>query len=125
MIAATRALPWVDPCYLSENAAHKTLCGIRWLRRDGAPVHPTCDRAVVYAYRCRPVFKFNAWHRQFSAASRTLLAYRKLLFRTRLMAFKLLVNAAKGLSSLQLSRNLGLHAKTASIFLRKLQSAST
>ena len=30
------------------------------------------------------------------------------------MAIGLFVNAAKGLSSLQVSRNLGLHAKTAS-----------
>jgi hypothetical protein len=32
------------------------------------------------------------------------------------MAFGLFVNAAKGISRLQLSRNLGLHAKTAFVF---------
>lgn len=60
---------------------------------------------------------------QFSATSRTLLAYRKLPVRTLLMAFSLFVSAAKGISSLQLSRNLGLHAKTAFVLLHKLRCA--
>ena len=41
------------------------------------------------------------------------------------MAFSLFVNAVKGLSSLQLSRNLGLHAKTAFVLLHKLRCALT
>ena len=41
------------------------------------------------------------------------------------MAFSLFVSAAKGLSSLQLSRNLGLHAKTAFVLLHKLRCALT
>jgi hypothetical protein len=41
------------------------------------------------------------------------------------MAFSLFVNAAKGLSSLQLSRDLGLHAKTAFVLLHKLRCALT
>src|SRR5208282_2129057 len=39
------------------------------------------------------------------------------------MAFSLFVNAAKGISSLQLSRYLGLHAKTAFVLLHKLRCA--
>ena len=41
------------------------------------------------------------------------------------MAFSLFVNAAKGISSLQLSRCLGLHAKTAFVLLHKLRCALT
>jgi hypothetical protein len=41
------------------------------------------------------------------------------------MAFCLFVNAAKGISSLQLSRYLGLHAKTAFVLLHKLRCALT
>jgi hypothetical protein len=71
------------------------------------------------------VFKCKACHRQFSATSGTLLAYRKLPFRTLLIALSLFVNAAKGLSSLQLSRDLGLHAKTTFVLLHKLRCALT
>jgi transposase-like protein len=113
MSAAARTLSLVDLCDLSKDAAHKMLCEMRWEDTDGAPVCPHCSCPAVYTYRCRRVFKCKACHRQFSATSGTLLAYRKLPFRTLLMAFSLFVNAVKGLSSLQLSRNLGLHAKTA------------
>jgi len=113
MSAAARTLSLVDLCDLSEEAAHQMLRRMRWPETNGGPICPTCGCAVVYTYRCRRVFKCKACHRQFSVTSGSLLAYRKLPLRTLLMAFSLFVNAAKGLSSLQLSRNLGLHAKTA------------
>ena len=90
------------------------LCGMRWPDTDGAPICPHCSCVVVYTYRCRRLFKCKACHRQFSATSGTSLACRKLPVRTLLMAFSVFVNAAKGISSLQLSRYLGLHAKTRS-----------
>ena len=125
MSAAARTLSLIDLCDLSEDAAHKMLCEMRWEDTDGAPVCPHCSCPAVYTYRCRRVFKCKACHRQFSATSGTLLAYRKLPFRTLLMALSLFVNAAKGLSSLQLSRDLGLHAKTAFVLLHKLRCALT
>ena len=125
MSAAARTLSLIDLCDLSEDAAHKMLCEMRWEDTDAAPVCPHCSCPAVYTYRCRRVFKCKACHRQFSATSGTLLAYRKLPFRTLLMAFSLFVNAVKGLSSLQLSRNLGLHAKTTFVLLHKLRCALT
>ena len=125
MSAAARTLSLVDLCDLSEDAAHKILCAMRWPDTDGAPICPNCSCAAVYTYRCRRVFKCKACHRQFSATSGTSLAYRKLPVRTLLMAFSLFVNAAKGISSLQLSRYLGLHAKTAFVLLHKLRCALT
>jgi hypothetical protein len=102
MSAAARTLSLVDLCDLSEDAAHKMLCGMRWPDADGAPVCPHCSCPVVYTYRCRRLFKCKACHRQFSATSGTSLACRKLPVRTLLMAFSLFVNAAEGISSLQL-----------------------
>jgi hypothetical protein len=74
---------------------------LRWEDTDGSPVCPHCSCPAVYTYQCRRVFKCKSCHRQFSVTSGTLLSYRKLPFRTLLMAFSLFVNAAKGLSSLQ------------------------
>jgi transposase-like protein len=125
MSAAARTLSLVDLCDLSEDAAHKMLCTMRWPDTDGAPICPNCSCAAVYTYRSRRLFKCKACHRQFSVTSGTSLAYRKLPFRTLLMAFSLFVNAAKGISSLQLSRYLGLHAKTAFVLLHKLRCALT
>jgi len=94
MSAAARTLSLVDLCDLSGDAAHKMLCGMRWPDTGGAPVCPNCSCAAVYTYRCRRVFKCKACHQQFSATSGTLLACRKLPFRTLLMAFSLFVSAA-------------------------------
>jgi transposase-like protein len=123
--AAARTLSLVDLCDLSEEAAHQMFRQMRWPDTEGAPVCPNCSCAAVYTYRCRRVFKCKACHRQFSATSRTLLASRKLPVRTVLMAFSLFVNAAKGISSLQLSRNLGLNAKTTFVLPHKLRCALT
>ena len=125
MSAAARTLSLVDLCDLSEDAAHRMLCGMRWPDTDGAPICPHCSCPVVYTYRCRRLFKCKACHRQFSATSGTSLACRKLPVRTLLMAFSVFVNAAKGISSLQLSRYLGLHAKAAFVLLHKLRCALT
>ena len=122
MSAAARTLSLVDLCDLSEESAHQMFRRMRWPDTEGAPVCPNCSCAVVYTYRCRHVFKCKACHRQFSATSGTLLAYRKLPVRTLLVAFSLFVNAAKGISSLQLSRNLGLHAKTTFVLLHNVNS---
>jgi len=106
MSAAARTLSLVDLCDLSEDAAHKMLCAIRWPDTDSAPICLNCSCAAVYTYRCRRLFNCKACHRQFSATSGTSLACRRLPVRTLLMALSLFVNAAKGISSLQL-RNYG------------------
>lgn len=123
MSAAARTLSLIDLCELSEESAHQMFRKMRWPDTDGAPVCPECNCSVVYTYRCRRIFKCKACCRQFSVTSGTLLAFRKLPSRTLLMAISLFVSAAKGLSSLRLSRNLGLHAKTAFVLLHKLRCA--
>ena len=65
----------------------------------------------------------NACHRQFSATSGTLFASRKLPFQVLLLAIGLFINAAKGISSLQVSRDLDIHAKTAFVLLHKFRCA--
>jgi (1->4)-alpha-D-glucan 1-alpha-D-glucosylmutase len=45
MSAAARTLSLVDLCDLSEDAAHRMLCGMRWPDTDGAPI--CCALAVV------------------------------------------------------------------------------
>ena len=127
MSAAARTLSLVDLCDLSEDAAHKMLCSIRGGQTtDGAPdLSPLQLRGRLYLCGVAGCSNAEACHRQFSATSGTSLACRKLPLRTLLMAFSLFVNAAKGISGLQLGRYLGLHAKTAFILLHKLRCALT
>ena len=121
--AAARTFSLMALCQLSEEAAYNMLCRMRWPETDGAPVCSECGCPVAYVYRCRRLFKCKGCHRQFSVTSGTLFASRKLPFQTLLFAIGLLVNAAKGISSLQASRDLDIHGKTAFVLLHKLRCA--
>jgi transposase-like protein len=121
--AAARTISLVALCQLPEETAYKVFCWMRWPETDGSPVCPACGCLVAYVYRCRRVFKCKGCHRQFSVTSGTLFASRKLPFQLLLLAIGLLVNAAKGISSLQASRDLDIHGKTAFVLLHKLRCA--
>ena len=118
---AARTLSLMALCQLSDEAAYDLFRRLRWPDSDGAPVCPGCDCHAVYIYRCRRVFECKACHWQFSVTSGTLFASRKLPFQVLLFAIGLFVNAAKGISSLQVSRDLNIHAKTAFVLLHKFR----
>jgi hypothetical protein len=75
---------------------------------------------VCYEYASRPIFKCKACERQFSVRSGTLFSSRKLPMRDYLMAIAIFVNGAKGVSALQLSRDLNVQYKTAFVLAHKL-----
>ena len=118
---AARTLSLMALCQLSDEDAYILFRRLRWPDTDGSPVCPCCDCPVAYVYRCRRLFKCKACHRQFSVSSGTLFASRKLPFQVLLLAIGLFVNAAKGISSLQVSRDLNVHAKTAFVLLHKFR----
>ena len=63
--------------------------------------------------RSRRRFKCVACHHQFSVTSGTIFASRKLSFTDLLAAIVIFVNGAKGVSALQVSRDLDVQYKTA------------
>ena len=60
---------------------------------------------------------------QFSATSGTILHSRKLSYVDLLAAICLVANAAKGLSALQLARDLGINPKSAFVLAHKIREA--
>lgn len=121
--SAARTFSLMALCQLSDEDAYNMFRRLRWPDNDGAPVCPDCDCSVAYVYRCRRVFKCKNCHGQFSVTSGTLFASRKLPFQVLLLAIGLFVNAVKGISSLQVSRDLDINAKTAFVLLHKFRSA--
>ena len=106
-----------------EQAAYRRFCALRWPETDGRPVCPACGCLDVYDLRTRQRFKCAACHRQFSVTSGTIFASRKLSFVDLLAAICLVVNASKGLSAVQLSRDLDVQHKTAFVLMHKLREA--
>jgi transposase-like protein len=78
---------------------------------------------AVYAYTTRRIWKCKACNHQFSVTSGTIFASRKLPIRDYLAAIAIFVNAVKGISALQLGRDLDVQYKTAFVLAHKLREA--
>jgi transposase-like protein len=121
--AAARTLSLGSIYAEGEQAAFRRFCALRWPETSGRPVCPACACLDVYDLRTRQRFKCAACHRQFSVTSGTIFASRKLSFVDLLAAICLVVNASKGLSAVQLSRDLDVQHKTAFVLMHKLREA--
>ncbi len=121
--AAARTLSLKTIYAEGEEAAYRRFCALRWPETDGAPICPACGCVDVYDLATRRRFKCAACHRQFSVTSGTIFASRKLAFVDLLAAICLVVNASKGLSAVQLSRDLDVQHKTAFVLMHKLREA--
>ena len=94
---------------------------MRWT--DGEPVCPDCGCCEVYTITTRRKFKCKGCYRQFSVTSGTIFASRKMAFVDLLAAICITVNASKGVSMVQLSRDLDCQYKTAFVLAHKLREA--
>lgn len=106
-----------------EEAAYETFRKLRWPETDGAPICPRCGCCEAYDLATRRRFKCKACHHQFSVTSGTILASRKMAFVDLLAAVCIVVNTAKGVSAVQLSRDLDCQYKTAFVLAHKLREA--
>ncbi len=93
---------------LTEDEARETIEGILWL--DG-PICPHCDATEnvtrLQGKAHRPgVFQCNNCHEQFTVTVGTIFEDSHIPLRKWLMAFALLCSAKKGISALQLQREL-------------------
>ena len=78
---------------------------------------------AIYTYAARRIWKCKACGHQFSVTSGTIFASRKLPIRDYLAAIAIFVNAVKGVSALQLGRDLDCQYKTAFVLAHKLREA--
>jgi len=107
----------------ADDEAHAKFVAIRWAANDGAPFCPLCGSVENYAYTTRRIWKCKGCAHQFSVTSGTIFASRKLPIRDYLAAIAILVNAVKGISALQLGRDLDVQYKTAFVLAHKLREA--
>ncbi|WP_421952903.1 IS1595 family transposase [Pelagibacterium sp.] len=104
-----------------EEKAYDTFKAMRWT--DGEPVCPKCGCCEAYEITTRRKFKCKGCYAQFSVTSGTIFASRKMAFVDLLAAICIFVNAVKGISALQLSRDLDCQYKTAFVMAHKLREA--
>lgn len=108
---------------MSDDEAHERFVQIRFADNGGAAFCPRCECTAVYTYAARRIWKCKACGHQFSVTSGTIFSSRKLPIRDYLVAIALFVNAVKGISALQLGRDLDVQYKTAFVLAHKLREA--
>ena len=123
LTAAARTLSLKAIFRMSDDEAHATFTAIRFADNGGAAFCPRCQCTAVYAYAARRIWKCKACNHQFSVTSGTIFASRKLAIRDYLAATAIFVNAAKGISALQLGRDLDVQYRTAFVLAHKLREA--
>ena len=121
--AASRTLSLRKIYKAGEVAAYATFCDMRWPETDGEAVCPKCGHDETYNITTRRKFKCKACAHQFSVTSGTIFASRKMDFVDLLAAICIIVNASKGISMVQLSRDLDCQYKTAFVLAHKLREA--
>jgi transposase-like protein len=121
--AEARTLSLTRVMRMTETAAFDTFKAIRWADNDGEPYCPKCGCVAVYTFKARRIFKCKGCEAQFSVTSGTIFASRKMALRDILAAIAIFVNGAKGVSALQLGRDLGVQYKTAFVLAHKLREA--
>ena len=123
--AKARTLSLKSIFQMTDDAAHATFEAIRFADNGGAAFCPRCECTAVYTYAARRIWKCKACNHQFSVTSGTIFASRKLAIRDYLAATAIFVNAVKGVSALQLGRDLDVQYKTAFVLAHKLREAMT
>ncbi len=111
---------------LTDDEAWMMFRRMRWPSTNGEPVCPHCGGYVCYDVKRpsgAPRFRCKACRKDFSPTSGTLFAYHKLSIRDYLAAIVVFCNAVKGISALQLARDLGVAPKSAFVLAHKLREA--
>jgi transposase-like protein len=121
--ASARTMSLKDVYQGGEDKAYSLFRKVRWPETDGAPVCPRCGCLDAYEITTRRKFKCKACHHQFSVTSGTIFASRKLSFTDMLAAVLIVSNAAKGVSAMQLARDIDVQHKTAWVLAHKLREA--
>jgi len=106
-----------------EEAAYATFRKLRWASTDGEPVCPRCGCVDAWEIKTRRKFDCKGCRHQYSVTSGTIFAFRKMAFVDLLAAICLVTNGAKGISALQLARDVDCQHKTAWILAHKIRQA--
>ena len=121
--AEARTLSLRDIYKGGEEKAYETFKRLRWSETNGEPVCPVCGCVESRPIKNRPTFRCVGCNKQYSVTSGTIFASRKMSYTDLLAAICIFVNAAKGLSALQLCRDLDCQYKVAWVLSHKLREA--
>ena len=104
----------------NENAAREYLEGRRW--PDGVAC-PKCDEAKKITPRKNGFYRCNACKKDFTVRTGTVFERSHIPLHKWIYAMYLLMTARKGISSLQLGKEIGVTQKSAWFMLQRIREA--
>lgn len=107
--------------FSSEKKCIDYLKQIRW--RNGSYC-PYCNNKKVYELKCENRFKCSNCKKMFSIRIGTIFEDSRIPLKKWFLAIYLITSHKKGISSLQLSRDIGITQKSAWFMLQRLRHAS-
>lgn len=123
LTAAARTLSVREVFELSDEAAFERFRELRWGKGEEV-VCPQCGVVGRHWFvPSRRQWRCKDCGHSFSVTSGTIFAHHKLSLRVYLGAVAIYTNAVKGLSALQMSRDLGVQYKTAFVLMHKLRES--
>src|SRR5665213_1218592 len=121
--AQARTISLAQVLRMSDAAAYEAFKAIRFADNGGEAFCPKCGSLALYNLPRRKMWRCKECPCQFSVTSGTIFASRQLSVRDILAAIAIFANGAKGMSALQLSRDLDVQYKTAFVLAHKLREA--
>ena len=123
LTSKARTLSPINIARLSDAEAFSMLCDIRWASEKYVEC-PKCGvQHQAYFISTRKQWRCKHCKHIFSITSGTIFANHKLPIQTYLFAIALFVNAVKGISACQLSRDLNVQYKTAFTLAHKIRES--
>ena len=121
--AEARTLSMREVFAMNDARAFDLFRAVRW-GRDANPVCPACGVADAHWFLAsRQQWRCRACGHTFSVTSGTLFAHHKLPLQIYLGAIAIYANAVKGMSALQMARDLDVQYKTAFVLMHKLRES--
>ncbi len=121
--AKARTLSVLQVARMSDQEAFEVFKELRWGAGE-AVACPCCGVVAMHAFRKdRRQWRCLDCGHTFSVTAGTIFANHKLPLKTYLAAIAIYANAAKGLSALQLSRDLNIQYKTAFVLFHKMRES--
>lgn len=121
--SAARTLSVIEIARMSEDEAFAVFKRLRWGDREEVAC-PHCGLVHKHYYRpARRIWRCSGCGEDFSVTSGTVFAFHKLPLRTYLAAVAIFANAVKGVSALQLARDLKVSYKTAFVLAHKIRES--
>tara|TARA_R100001143_G_C3359251_1_gene134493 strand:+ start:752 stop:1753 length:1002 start_codon:yes stop_codon:yes gene_type:complete len=121
--AEARTFSLLDIFRLSDEQAFDLFRKARWSETEGEAVCPHCGSEQHYWLKTRKQWRCKECTHTFSVTSGTIFSNHKLPLTTYLAAIALYSNCAKGISALQMSRDLNVQYKTAFVLCHKLRES--